>query len=211
MSHISIYVASIADYNNGRLHGVHIDLDSTTTQEDIEEQIATMLRESKYPNVEVDCPKCDEGQMVVMTHASGLRTTIDCPGCKATGKVPSAEEWRIDDTEGLPDVMTKASIEQLVKFVEEYEEHGEGYYAWVSDFHSLKDWEAGDYNDAQAGAGTSERDWVENFLDDIGTLSEIPERLRTYFDYDAYLRDMKLNGEVSFVEHDGKTYAFWNR
>ncbi len=46
-----IYVASLSDYNAGRLHGVWIDLDGLD-QADIEEAVATMLRASREPLAE---------------------------------------------------------------------------------------------------------------------------------------------------------------
>jgi hypothetical protein len=46
---------------------------------------------------------------------------------------------------------------------------------------------------------------------DIATeISEVPEKLRSYFDAEEYLRDMKLGGDVSFECIDGTHYAFWN-
>lgn len=47
---LRIYVASLADYNNGRLHGRWIDADQPA--EAIREQIAEMLAESKEPIAE---------------------------------------------------------------------------------------------------------------------------------------------------------------
>lgn len=44
----------------------------------------------------------------------------------------------------------------------------------------------------------------------MGTLGAIPENLRSYFDTESYLRDMKLGGDVCFEEIDGTVYAFWN-
>ncbi|MHB9149800.1 MAG: antirestriction protein ArdA [Thermoleophilia bacterium] len=45
-----IYVASLADYNAGRLFGVHID--ATQTAEEIERDIQEMLRRSPIPGAE---------------------------------------------------------------------------------------------------------------------------------------------------------------
>lgn len=45
-----IYVASLTDYNNGNLFGVWID--ATQDAESIHEQIAQMLKASKYPDAE---------------------------------------------------------------------------------------------------------------------------------------------------------------
>jgi antirestriction protein len=47
-----IYVASLSDYNAGRLHGKWIDLDDTTTADDIRESIQEMLTESPEPVAE---------------------------------------------------------------------------------------------------------------------------------------------------------------
>lgn len=41
-----IYVASLSDYNAGRLHGVWIDLDETSTADDIQEAVTAMLARS---------------------------------------------------------------------------------------------------------------------------------------------------------------------
>ncbi|MEK6832724.1 MAG: antirestriction protein ArdA [Nanoarchaeota archaeon] len=47
-----IYVASLADYNNGNLHGIWIDLDENTDVDEVFEKINKMLSESKYPVAE---------------------------------------------------------------------------------------------------------------------------------------------------------------
>ncbi|WAL67123.1 antirestriction protein ArdA [Amycolatopsis cynarae] len=41
-----IYVASVADHNRGRLHGVRIDIDDSTQVEEVREKIQAMLSES---------------------------------------------------------------------------------------------------------------------------------------------------------------------
>ena len=65
--------------------------------------------------------------------------------------------------------------------------------------------------DAFAGRGRSLEDWVEEFLADTGELDAIPEKLRNYFDYAAYARDLQLGGDVFTVDYDGETWVFWNR
>lgn len=49
---IRIYVASLADYNSGRLHGVWIDVYDTSTVDEILEEIDAMLKESTEPVAE---------------------------------------------------------------------------------------------------------------------------------------------------------------
>jgi antirestriction protein len=47
-----IYVASLSDYVSGTLHGTWIDLDETTTADDIHEQTKAMLATSREPIAE---------------------------------------------------------------------------------------------------------------------------------------------------------------
>lgn len=55
-----------------------------------------------------------------------------------------------------------------------------------------------------------ELDWIENFLDEQGTLDAIPENLRYHFNYESYLRELKYGGEIGFTEYNGTVYAFWS-
>ncbi|WP_164090762.1 antirestriction protein ArdA, partial [Stenotrophomonas maltophilia] len=52
-----IYVACLASYNAGVLHGEWIDLEGRDA-DDVRDEIARILRESPHPNVTVDCPDC---------------------------------------------------------------------------------------------------------------------------------------------------------
>lgn len=115
-----IYVACLASYNNGTLHGKWID--AAQDADDIQTEIRAMLRESKYPNVEVDCHnECDDGTAWREGFAS------PCPVCKSTGKVPSAEEWAVHDYEGFegiklgeyPDLETVSKLADLLNDHEE--------------------------------------------------------------------------------------------
>jgi antirestriction protein len=194
----SIYVASLSDYNAGHLHGRRIDLDGLDVN-DVWAEIAEMLRESKHPNVTVECPDCDEG----WDDRSG------CGTCNGRGKVPSAEEWAIHDYDDMPSFGENPDLEDVIKYAEMVEEHGDAWRAYVEHVgthYATED----DFSEHYAGEASSEREWVETWLEDSGLLSEIPENLRYYFDYDAYLRDMKLGGDVSFERIDGTVYAFWN-
>lgn len=64
--------------------------------------------------------------------------------------------------------------------------------------------------DAFAGKYDSEKHWAEEFLEETGELAVIPERLRCYFDYEAYARDARLGGDVVLAQHDGDVWVFFN-
>jgi len=201
------YVACLASYNNGVLHGRWIDLDGLDV-DDVRDEIAEMLRESKYPNVMVACPSCTD-----IRHTDGsVAEPVSCPTCDGLGRVPSAEEYAIHDYDELPSSFGEhPNLAELIEYAEMIDKHGAAWAAYVEycgdigeDSHSERHFE-----DCRAGEADSEEDWIEQYLDDTGVLSEVPENLRHYFDSEKYLRDMKLNGDVDFVEHEGTTYAFW--
>ena len=64
--------------------------------------------------------------------------------------------------------------------------------------------------DRFAGKFDSESDWAANWLEDTGSLASVPENLRNYIDYEAYARDARLGGDMTFVEKDGDVWVFYN-
>lgn len=198
-----IYVASLADYNNGRLHGEWIDLDGKDA-DDVQGEIAAMLRASKYPNVTVECPKCNGTFYEQNGSEEG-----PCSVCNGSGEVPSTEEWSIHDYDDCPDMGENPSIDDLLEQVRLLDEHGDAWEAYVGWIGSTNATES-HFEDCRAGEATSEEAWLDDFMDSTGTLDGMPEHLRNYFDADAYLRDMKAGGDVSFEHVNGTTYAFWN-
>lgn len=191
-----IYVASLSDYNNSHLHGDWIDLDEVTDRQELDERIAAMLRGSKFPNVLVACPKCIGGEQ--------------CDTCGGSGQVRSAEEWAIhdyDDFGGLS-LGEHPDLDAVIEHAEMLSEHGDAWIAYqdvVSGDGSSDDFEEryqGEYDTAAA--------WAESFLEESGQLERIPEELRTYFDFEAYARDARLGGDVSFVRVDGQLHVFFS-
>lgn len=63
--------------------------------------------------------------------------------------------------------------------------------------------------EAYAGTYNSEEDWAAEQVDDL--LTSAPDILKNYFDYEAYARDCRLNGDITFVHHQGDVIAFTNR
>ena len=68
------------------------------------------------------------------------------------------------------------------------------------------------FQDAYAGTWNSVAEWAENFMDDTGYLSEMPENLRCYFDFSAWARDAMLNGDIWTTElENGDIAVFWRQ
>jgi len=62
-------------------------------------------------------------------------------------------------------------------------------------FEAWEFWEK--YAEAFAGVWGSEVDFAENLADDLGYISEMPDHLRYYFDYEAFARDLFIGDYFS--------------
>lgn len=174
-----IYVASLSDYNAGVLHGEWIHADVGT--EAVQETIGQMLEES--------------------------------PTAEATGEV--AEEWAIHDFSGFGSVHLSEHepLERVCRIAEGIAAHGEAYAAWVADTEP-DDLGSETFEDHYLGEWSSEVDWGESLLDDLGinldNLPNVPEGLRPYvqIDVEGWVRDMRLNGEITVAESKDGVHVF---
>lgn len=179
-----IYIACLASYNNGTLHGEWID--ATDDADEMQEEVDRILRASPCPNVVVDCPDC-EGE--------GRGFGVPCIACKGTGEVPSAEEFAIHDFDGLPSTLGEycglQAVADYVEFVEECADHyGDGEElakAMLENWHSVDDAKGALHN--FSGVYDTFRDFADGIADEMMP-SEAPAMLRNYFDYEAWARDL---------------------
>jgi antirestriction protein len=206
MSDFRMYAACLADYNNGHLHGAWIDLEGKDKDE-IQEEIGAMLRASKFPNVTVDCPDCGGSGRAT----ESVEDDTPCATCKGTCKVPSAEEWAAHDWEGdgLAAFGEYPDLDKVVEHVRLMEEHGEAWAAYVDTVGAHYATEEG-FLDTYAGTFDTEADWAADYWEMTGLLEQIPENLRFYIDYEAYARDCRMGGDVSFTRYNGTLYVFNN-
>lgn len=49
-------------------------------------------------------------------------------------------------------------------------------------------------------------EYAEELIESTGMLDQVPENLRTYFDTEAFARDIVLGGDITPVEIDGQSY-----
>ena len=212
-----IYIACLASYNNGRLHGEWID--ATSDADDMGEQVARILRASPYPNVMVKCPDC-EGKGTDGDDAEAYL----CDLCKGKGSLPSAEEWAVhdydDETGLLSDLGETSDLKAIARLVETAElaerelgEEGPAIFAAYADHVGvsyISKEEPSDAvqacRDAYAGSGYTFKDWAESYVEETGMLDQIPEQLRYYFDCEAWARDQ----EVWHTRFGGSCHVFWN-
>lgn len=174
-----IYVASLSDYNAGILHGEWVN----------------------------------PGEGAEATYEAITAMLADSPTTRRYGDV--AEEWAIHDYEHFGPIRLGEyeSIERVCSIAEGIVAHGDAFAAWVANDES-GDLSAETFEDQYLGEWGSEVDWGESLLDDFGIdlddLPGVPEGLRPYVqvDVEGWVRDMRLNGEVSIVESKAGVYVF---
>ncbi len=191
-----IYVACLADYNNGHLHGVWID--DCTDRDTIESEIATMLRGSKYPNVMVECP----------CHDTNTGSLDSCPDCKGIGKVPSAEEWAIHDHEGFEGIKIgeNQDLDNVVLHATMLDKHDGAWAAYISSFN--QDGTEESFQDEYQGSANSPEDYAENLYSEIYDLKDNP--LLSYVDWERVARDLGYDGYSFERDSSGTLHVFRN-
>lgn len=132
--------------------------------------------------------------------------------CAELHKDEADPEFMFQDFEGFPKALySESSVDdKLFEFVALDEDDREivGIY-WE---HVNSDASVDEAKENYAGCYKNEEDWAYEFLDETGALKDMPDNLRSYFDYEAYARDARLGGDVVFVEVSyDECHVFWNR
>ena len=58
------------------------------------------------------------------------------------------------------------------------------------------------------GTFESKESYAREFLQDTGSLSNLSEELRWFFDFEAYADNLENSGDLNFVENGGQTLVF---
>lgn len=208
-----IYVACLASYNNGRLYGRWID--ATTDVAEMSEQIQEMLAGSPYPNVMRQKYRDDDGGLRYVDVDS---RNIPDDWEKEGEPFRSAEEWAIHDYEGLgPNLGEYAGLEEVAKRVaiaEVAEDRDIPVSVLIEAMSDAGADDAEDFVDENyRGEFDTWADMAEELETECGGLDEVPERFRSYIDFEAIGRDYRLSGDFSAYsesEHSRPLYFFWN-
>lgn len=198
-----IYVADLAAYNAGRLHGVWID--AAQDLDDVWAEVNAMLRASPYPNVEVTCPDCD---------GAGA----SCETCKGRGKVPSAEEWAIHDYDGFEGIAigeyeAMDRVVQLANLLESLGDEAEAFAKWWDHGTAATDpdaWED-EFREAYCGTYSSIADYAEEVLADSYDLDKIlPPILVGHVDWQGVAREFEISGDIWTARGGDGVFIFNN-
>ncbi|WP_330110338.1 antirestriction protein ArdA [Methylophaga thalassica] len=55
----------------------------------------------------------------------------------------------------------------------------------------------------------SVEEYAEDYIEETGLLSQIPENLQCYFDIQAFARDLLISGEINEISVNGTSYVVW--
>lgn len=177
-----IYVASLADYNDGTLHGRWID--ATMGVDHINEKVAAMLKTSPFARSEFARQWGMTAEEWAIHDYQGFGS------------------WRMSEWE---------SFETVTMVAEMIEEHGEGPIgAYIADRGDVEDLEEG-FEESWQGQWESTEDYVREFYESTGIMAEIPEWVRMYIDFNAIARDSIAIGSISAIDDgEGGVYIFTN-
>lgn len=117
---------------------------------------------------------------------------------------PGEHEWMFQDHEGIPSqFITECSIKS--KFWDymdsDIEEGVKDAYMYLFD-----EWDEERCLDRYRGEFRSPTELAEDYVESTGMLHDLPDNLQYYFDYEAFGRDMMLDG---MSEHNGH-YFYYN-
>ncbi|MEX2170710.1 MAG: antirestriction protein ArdA [Pirellulales bacterium] len=162
-----IYVACLAAYNAGTLHGKWIT--ATQDADSLHREVQAILKQSPEP---------------------------------------LAEEWAIHDYEGFGNIRLGEyeSLSEVSRLALLVEEHGEPFGAYAAHVDTESATEES-FLDAYRGHWDSELAYAQDLFDELYA-HELPEHLRNYINYEAFSRDLFLDGYFSIRSSDFGVYVF---
>lgn len=219
MTDLRIYVACLASYNAGKLHGRWIN--ASTDVAEMQEEVAGMLRDSPCPNIlkrDHECLECGHKWSAQVGYAGATpnlsgEATMQCSECdsKNTTSSPqysSAEEFAIHDYDGhWPSFGEHASLQTIADFaalVELAESRGidADVVTDVVDHYgaSYLDEAREAITDRYFGHYDSEEAYAEETCAEGYDLDKLPDFIRHHIDFAGIARDFRLSGDVFFIE-----------
>ena len=107
---------------------------------------------------------------------------------------PNAEEWAIHDYSDFDDIRLSEyeDLENISAIATNIEEHGELFIKLYKDTNNTSD-----ALDMLENRYIGTYDSVIDYLEETTELSEVPEHLRYYIDFELMARDIELGGEIT--------------
>jgi antirestriction protein len=180
-----IYVASLADYNAGRMYGAWIDAEQDA--EGIEAEVRAMLAQSTEPNAE---------EWAIHDYELGGVKISESESFERVAAI--AEALVSIDDEGSWTTWATASRGAFIAWLENY---GDG----------LEPDEWGDaFREAYAGTYDCVEDYARRHVEDTGMLDNVDANIARYFDFEAFADDLEMGGDIWTEKVPGGVAVFIN-
>lgn len=175
--------------------------------------MTAMTATDTTPRVWIGCLACyNAGRLVGDWHDASDAdevTTAD-----VHGRDSSHDELWCFDLENIPvrREMSPSEAAEWGRVFYEVDEHQRAaLYAWVAGGDYVSEGAGGlpsasDFEERYAGHWDSFDDYARQLADDIGLLSDVPEGIASYFDWQSWTRDLKFDYTV--VDADSGVYVF---
>lgn len=164
-----IYFASLADYNNGKLHGIWIDFDSCESVDGVWNGINNMLSSSPFANSEFAKLYGLKAQEFAI-HNYELPDNIDISENEDINQL-----WKLYE---CLDYLEKNEIEPFIIYINSLCKKEYSIY-------TIKE-----FRNSYQGKYNSKEDFAYELVEDVGLLKNIPDDIKEYFDYESYARDL---------------------
>jgi antirestriction protein len=181
MDAMKIYVACLAAYNNGWLHGKWIDCTGKDL-ETLQEEVSKMLKESPVTKEYGEIAE----EWAIHDFEGFCNYKIE-------------EGTRLEEIAQLVEAVKNSNYDlELITGVMDHMGHGID--------HAIEY-----INDNYVGEFTDLYEYAWSFLEESEGFNQIPKHLQGYFDMQAYVRDLEYNCDVFTVDApNGNIYVLWN-
>ena len=167
-----IYVACLASYTNGKLHGAWIDCEGKDS-EDLAEEIKTKVLD--------------------------------------TSPEPNSEEYAVHDNKGFGgwSLGEHPSLDEIVTICEMIKKNSDAYLGASQIANDIPTLES--LIEGFQGIFDSKKEYGAQFWEDSGLIDQIPQNLRSYINYESWVRDCEYGGDIVIVNVIGKgIYVYSN-
>jgi len=120
------------------------------------------------------------------------------------------EEWAIHDYEGFGKyrVSEYHGLPELKEIAEAIEEHGEAITGYMENMGEVSP-DIPAFEEAYSGEWDTEQDYAEQLFNEI-YLSDVPQHLEAYIDYEKWTRDLFMCDYYSIDNPEGGVWVFRN-
>src|SRR5690606_32137956 len=139
--------------------------------------------------------------------AADIQAEIDA--MLAASPVEGAEEWAVHDWDGpgLDRFGEYPNLEEVADYVEAMasldDSEQAAFLAFTDNMGPHDGTSLEHFREAYLGEFDNVEDYAQQYIDDVGLLSDVPDHIARYFDFAAFARDLVLGGGIWTADAPG--------